>query len=129
MSGIVAKMNSYDDIIAGSGVDDKAISKAETELGIKFAEEYVEYLQHFGIAAVNGHELTGLGSSKRVDVLDVTLSKRGIMGDQMNDYYVIEELNIDGIIVWQSENGEIIVSTEDGNTQKAFSSLCEYISS
>ena len=117
-----------DDLFAGTGVSAGEIAEAEKTLNCKFAEEYRQYLREFGIAAVNGHELTGLSSAKRTNVVDVTLEERTREHYEPipDDWYVVEDANIDDIIVWQSEAGEIFQSGADGNF-KICASLVEYI--
>jgi hypothetical protein len=49
---------------------------AEKKLSVRFASEYADYLELFGIAAVNGHELTGLSSSALTNVIEVTKEEK-----------------------------------------------------
>lgn len=43
------------------------------------------------------------------------------------DLYVVEELQIDGIVIWQSETGMVFQTVMDGNTKEIYPSLAKYI--
>ena len=76
--------------------------------------------------ACNGHELTGLGASSRLNVVDVTLEERQRNLNISPDWYVIEQTNIDGMVIWQSETGEIYQAVNEAG-KKICGSLMEYI--
>lgn len=111
----------------GKGVEALEIIEAEEELNLLFADDYREYLLAFGIAAVNSHELTGLTSAERTNVVAVTLKNRAYTDDYKKDFYVIEEGNIDGLVVWQNRSGEIFVNCFGDEPEKIANSLAEYI--
>lgn len=110
--------------IAGSADD---ITKAEEKLKLSFSAEYKRYLLKFGFATYDGHEITGICKAKRLNVVDVTLSERSITPDVPANWYVIEQLNIDGIVIWQSTTGEIFQTTPNTKHKKICDSLAEYI--
>lgn len=91
----------------GTGVSDALIEKAEFMLNVRFSNDYKEYLRVHGTASVDGHELTGIHSSKRLNVVDVTLSEKKHKHDIPHDWYVVEQTHIDGIVIWQNEKGDI----------------------
>lgn len=106
----------------------EAIERAEKTLGLTFAEDYKEYLFHFGSVSCGGHELTGISKDKNLDVTAVTLKNL-----QQNPYidiplYVIEETHMDGIVIWQSPSGEVFQSGYQQAPVKTYASLMEYIS-
>lgn len=43
------------------------------------------------------------------------------------DLYVVEKLQIDGIVIWQSETGMVFQTVMDGNTKEINPSLAKYI--
>ena len=43
------------------------------------------------------------------------------------DLYVVEELQIDGIIIWQSEDGKVFQTVCNGKPEMINSSLADYI--
>lgn len=127
MTGIVNAFRLNPELFAGTGVSEKAISSAEEALKIKFSEEYHEYLSEFGTAALNGHELTGICESSRLNVINVTLSERNINPSAPSNWYVVEQANIDGIIIWQSSTGEVWQTAPNAPPIKLCESLCEYL--
>jgi len=126
MNSLVEYLQKHPDLLAGIGVSADAVRDAETKLSTSFSNEYRDYLLSFGIAALNGHELTGLGSSKRVNVVDVTLANRERYKGT-NQLYVVEEANIDGIVIWQSSAGEIYQTLLGEDPIKYAESLFEYV--
>ena len=102
------------------------IVKAENELQLKFSEEYKEYVLTCGAAIGSGHEFTGLTTSKRLNVVSVTQEERQYY-TVPSDWYVVEQLHIEGVVIWQSSNGEIYQSFPGREPIKLCNSLFEYI--
>ena len=109
-----------------SASDDK-ISEAENALSLHFSAEYNRYVSEFGFAVFENHDLTGICMAKRLNVVDVTVFEREINPDVPDDWYVIEQLNIDGIVIWQSSTGEIYQTAPNCEPKKICDSLAEYI--
>ena len=105
------------------------ILNCENKLGVKFADDYKTYLANYGEVIYYGHELTGIGPIKRLNVVDVTQEMRKFNPKVPREYYVVEETNIDGIVIWQNTTGEIFQSYPSGRIIKTFNSLLEYIQS
>ena len=124
---IIKILKQKSDLLHGKGVDQKTISKAESELGLTFADEYKEYLKEMAIAAYGGHELTGLTKSKRTNVVQVTQKKKKICPSVPMDWYVIEDANIDGIVIWQDEQGKIYKTLYDSEAVCIAFSLADFI--
>lgn len=112
------------DLLHGEGVSRKEIREAEKQLGLKFNSEYKEYLLNYGIAAYNGHEITGLSLDKRTNVVDCTLEE--LKEEYPKDIYVIERTGMDGVIIWQSIDGKIYYSSDNSPLTKYCESLSEY---
>ncbi|MDD3363278.1 MAG: SMI1/KNR4 family protein [Hespellia sp.] len=119
---IIDALNSKEDLIIGSGVSDLKIQEAEESLGLSFSKDYKEYLSVAGLAMCCGHELTGLGKSERLDVVQVTFQMKSLHKDIPNDWYVIENENMDGAAMWQDVKGRVYF-----NTKKEFDCLADYI--
>ena len=127
MGNIIKVIKDLPDVLTGNGVDESSIFEAEKNLSIEFSEEYKTYLKNFGIAACDGHELTGISKSKRTNVTDVTINNRKRSPHDMSDYYVIEESGIDDIVVWQKTNGIIYTTSYDSDVKELYKSLEEYL--
>ena len=124
---IIKILKQKSDLLHGIGVDQKTISEAERELGLTFADEYKEYLKEMAIVAYSGHELTGLTKSERTNVVQVTRKKKRISPSVPMDWYVIEDANIDGIVIWQDGQGKIYKTLYDSQAVCIASSLVDFI--
>ncbi len=111
-----------DESFLGNGVSEMEIKEAEEILGLKFAPDYVEYLKTVGLAMCDGHEFTGLRAPQRTDVVSVTKQMKELWGDIPEDWYAIENENMDGAAMWQDSKGNVYF-----NKKKEYSSLIEFI--
>ena len=127
MTGIIEKMKAYPDFCMFGSVLEESITEAETQLGVKFSDEYKTYISTFGIASMRGHEFTGICKSPRLNVINVTQSERKDHPDIPNDFYVIEQLNIDDVIIWQTQSGEVFQTVRGGKPQVIAVSLSAYL--
>ena len=115
-------------VLTGKAATAEEIIAAEKSLGLKFAEDYKEYLLTFGNIAYEGHELTGICKSKRLNVVDVTKKLRERIGVVPKTLYVIEETNYDGIVFWQNSKGIVYKSLGLSKPKKAYNSLEHFMS-
>ena len=116
------------DFIGSNGRSEEKILRAEATLGVHFAEDYHAYLKEIGLASFDGRELTGLTEDVRLDVVCVTKEQRKRVAQVPAGWYVIEEANIDGIVVWQDSDGTVYATQPKRKSQKIADSLLEYIS-
>ncbi len=103
------------------------IQKAERALELHFSKEYISYLTKYGYLIYDSHELTGICKAKRLNIVDVTLEERTCNPMIPMDWYVIEQANIDGIVIWQNAKGEIFQTMPNATPMKLCNSLAEYI--
>ena len=127
MKDIIEVLNSMEDFIHGKKAKESDIAKAESELGIKFSDDYRRYIKAFGCMAIGGREFTGISKLANYDVVSITISQRQYNTATPLDWYVIEQLNIDGIVIWQSPSGEIFQTYPNTEPKKISDSLTEYI--
>ncbi len=104
-----------------------AIEKAENQLGIRFADDYKDYLLAFGTASFNGRELTGICDSERLNVVSATEKARCFYHSFPYNVYVIEEMGFDNIIIGQDTSGNIYSFGPDETAKKIAGSLYEYL--
>ena len=128
MENIVAALKSMPDYIGSNGRTDEEIDLAEKHLGCTFAEDYRGYLAEIGLACFDGHELTGLTKTERLNVVTVTAEQRKLFGEMTSTWYVIEEANIDEIVIWQDAEGTIYETSPNSKAKKIADSLAEYLS-
>lgn len=126
MDGIIETLKNAPEYIGGAGRLNTEIENAEKQLGNEFAPDYKCYLKEIGLACFDGHELTGICKDTRLNVVDVTVAQRKQYPEACS-WYVIEETNIDGIVIWQSPTGAIYKTTLGIKAQKICDSMTEYI--
>lgn len=127
MQEIVTKIKNKAGFVALQGADEKTARSAEQTLGVKFADDYRQYVLAYGAASFEGHELTGVCSAPRLNVVEVTKEERSFADSIPQNWYVIEQTHIDGIVIWQAQSGEIYSSSPEHKPLKIFNSLCDYI--
>ena len=74
MESIIDMLKEKDCFCSLKGVTEDEIRVAEQTLGLSFAKEYRAYLQTFGLASFQGHELTGIIQSPRLSVVAQTVA-------------------------------------------------------
>ena len=114
-------------LLQGKPVSDSAITECEQKLSVKFSDDYKECVRQYGALSYYGHELTGVVSSPRLNVVDVTNEEKKVNSGLPNNWYVIEQTGMDGIVIWQADSGEIFQSFPTGAYKKICNSLAEYI--
>lgn len=124
---IIELINSKDNLIALSPLSMNEIKESEKILELKFNEEYKKYVSTFGAVVYDGHEITGVCKVTRLNVINTTKDERKYNKFVPKDWYVIESLGIDGIVIWQNEIGEIYQTIPNGSIKKIYDSLYEYI--
>ena len=113
--------------IGGVGLDE--VAKAESDLDVTFSDEYKDYLIEYGEATCLGHELTGICSNNRLNVVDVTEDAKQNGYHVPDGYYAIEDIHIDSMVFFQNAKGEIY-SIQPGNEPIfQYESLRDYLSS
>ena len=127
MKDIIELIYAMDNVIYGTEVPETEIQQAEKILGLSFSEDYHKYIKHFGCMSIDCREITGLSEQKNYNVVDVTLSQRQYNKNINNDFYVIEQLNIDNIVIWQSSSGEIYQTQSLNKPIKIYDSLYDYL--
>ena len=124
---ILELIGELDDFYYLDQPDEEKIEDAEFELGLRFADEYRDYVRAGGAICGGGIELTGITSFERLDVVSVTWREKRINPLIGNDMYVVEVVGIDGMVVLQNQRGEIFTAQPNVAPKKLFNSLLEYI--
>ena len=127
MSAVIDLIKSSLDYIGSNGRKEEEIDHAENMLRTHFAEDYRSYLKEIGLACLDGHELTGLTKISRLNVVSVTQERRKQFGKMVASWYVIEEIGVDGIIIWQSPDGTVYETYPNAEAKRLASSLLNYI--
>lgn len=127
MDKIVETLKGFPDYIGSNGRTEEEIEQAEKALSVSFAKDYRKYLKEIGLASFDGRELTGLTKTARLDVVLVTKEQRERFGQEVQSFYVVEEANIDGIVIWQNSDGDIYETAPNLKPKKIANSLSEYV--
>lgn len=127
MSTIINELNKKSHFYCEKGAPTESIENAEKKLGLKFADDFKEYLVTYGTVSCGGHELTGFSDDTAIDVVQATLRNLEKNQNVKIPLYVVEETHIDGIVIWQSESGEIYKTEYKGAPNKLYNSLTEYV--
>lgn len=98
---------SFGDFVSMDGASNDEIRKAQQELSVVFAEDYKEYLKEFGVASANGHDVTGIVKSKRLNVVEATKNAKLKNPNIPKELYLIEDVGIDQILTWQDAQGKL----------------------
>lgn len=107
---------------------DVSVLRAEERLKLTFNEEFRKYLLTYGQLSIGATELTGVDTVSYLDVVGVTEDERQYNSLVPENFYVIESLGVDGIIIWQSTKGAIYQTIPEGQPEKIFDSLEMYLS-
>lgn len=113
--------------VGGRGADVSSVEDAQKILGLLFSADYRSYLLAFGTMLCEGHELTGISSSARVDVVSVTQRARELEPQVPDDLYVIEDAAIDGILIWQDRKGTVWQTLPGRCPERIADSLIDYL--
>ena len=127
MSKLTEKMMKMESFKSRVPATKEQIANAEKSLGLSFAKEYKEYLAELGCASIYGHEFTGICKAARLDVVSVTTEQKNCIDGIPDDWYVIEETNIDGVVIWQNSCGKIYASAPKKLDEEIASSLADYL--
>lgn len=127
MKDIIEVINSMEEIVCGKAVKESEIEQAEKELGLKFSDEYHRYVKNFGCMAIGGREFTGISNLVNYSVITITVAQKHYNTSIPADWYVIEQLNIDGIVIWQATTGEVYQTSPNAEPIKLCNSMAEYI--
>jgi hypothetical protein len=127
MTGFLKALQEKNGFVSMVAATEEQIQNAQSQLGVLFSKEYRAYVNTFGIAAYEGHELTGIGKSSRLNVVNATLEEKEKNPNIPSDWYVIEQLHIDDVSIWQSGTGEVYQLVPGSAPVKICNSLVEYI--
>ena len=129
MESIISVIQKQPDLCTLRGASEEEIIQAEAVLGVAFADDYRQYVAAYGAASFGGHELTGVCISHRLSVIEVTIEERRANGTIPPGWYVVEQANIDGIVIWQSADGLIYQTGSGASCSNTHDSLVDYCKS
>lgn len=129
MSKIIEVINKLENLLPLKPASIEEVENVEIELALPLSEEYKDYLLEFGAIIADDVELTGIAKSKSRDVVQVTKREWEINNKIEHNLYVVENIGIDGIIIWQDGSGKVYESSPNHDAVKIADSLVEYLES
>ena len=69
-----------------------------------------------------------LSKGKRLNIIDATIEAKKINPNVPDGFYLIENLGIDHIMIWQNKNGELFQTVGNNTPEKIALTLMDYIS-
>ena len=71
--------------------------------------------------------MTGICDSPRLNVVEATLREKAENPNVPDDMYLLEQVGIENLTIWQNSKGEIFEVPYKGVPKKIYESLIEYI--
>ena len=127
MSKIIDVISNLENLLLLIPASMQDVENVEIELALPLSPEYKEYLLEFGAIIADDVELTGIAKSKNRDVIQVTKREWAANNKIKHDLYVVENVGIDGIIIWQDGSGKVYESRPNCGATKIADSLVEYL--
>ena len=127
MSKIINVINGLENLLPLKPALIEDVENIEIELALPLAEEYKEYLLKYGAIMADDVELTGVAKSKNRDVVQVTQREWVANNKIKHNLYVVENVGIEGIIIWQDGSGKIYESSPNNGAKQIANSLAEYL--
>lgn len=124
---IIQAINGLDHLCVLLPASPEAVNDAEQSLGLQFAADYKAYVQRFGAISACGIELTGVTTSRRLDVVAVTKKNRAMNSNIPPHMYVVEDMAIEGLVILQDATGSVYSAPPHGFPRKVFDSLADYV--
>lgn len=124
---IIEAINGLNHLCALLPATPSAVSEAEQALGLRFAPDYKAYVLQFGAISACGIELTGVTTSRRLNVVSVTKRNRVMNGNIPPNMYVVEDMAIDGLLILQDATGAVYSAPPHVVPCKVFDSLTDYV--
>lgn len=129
MSKIIEVIGQLDNLLTLKPASIEEVEDAEIELALPFAEEYKQYVLKYGAVLADDVELTGISKSKNRNVVHVTKREWEANPLIKHNMYVVENVGIDGIMIWQDSKGYIYESNPHQVANKIANSLADYLMS
>lgn len=129
MSKIIDAIEKLEKILPLKPATEEDVKNVETALELSLANDYKEYVCTYGAILADKVELTGIAKSKNRNVVQVTKKEWELNDKIEHNLYVIENIGIDGLIIWQDGSGKIYESRPNHRATKIANSLAEYLES
>lgn len=107
MSLITNKINTIPDLDSLKGCTDEQIKDAEKSLGMKFPQEYIDYVKAYGCISFGSYEWTGLNVKGRLNTVEATQQEMRDNPNFPDKCFVLENTGIDAKYIVVDEDGKV----------------------
>jgi hypothetical protein len=128
----VKRMSNIVDVIKSAGANfvggasNEMIEQAERKLNFKFPKEYKELVESLGVVSIGSQEIFGLGVEGYLNVVETTLEERKQYPELLDNYIVIQNLSMEGVLILLDDRGEVF-EFHNGKTKMITQSLVGYL--
>ena len=127
MSNIISTLKRLPGMENTAPASNDTICDAEKKLNLKFADDYRKYLATFGTVCSDLIAVSGLGGKSFSDVVNLTTKCQSVNEQIPNNFYVIEDVGVDGLVIWQDASGVVYQSVPLREPEKIHDSLSDYL--
>ena len=127
MTNIIETIHRLPDMEHAVPAGQDEILRAEHALGLRFAEEYRQYLSAFGAAWSDIIVISGILDAEDYHVVSLTQRMRSVNPDSPSTFYAIEDVGVDGLVIWQDHTGTVYQSIPNHPPVKIFDSLSAFL--
>jgi len=127
MSNIISVLKKLPGMEYLSPANEQDIKNAEANLNLKFADEYKEYLSSFGFVFSDIIAVSGICDDEDYEVVALTNKLRLINRHIPLDFYAIEDVGVDGLVIWQNQTGAIYQSVPHLEPVLIFNNLSDFL--
>ena len=113
-------------IESSGGVEKTIIEAAENELGFKFSDDFIEYLNVYGTVELNGSELFGLGVDGYRNIVRATNKEKSLSENFPSKCVVIYNMGINNLLILLGEDGCIYEYTPR-SINKIYNSFSQWV--
>ncbi|EIC96178.1 hypothetical protein HMPREF9970_1056 [Lachnoanaerobaculum saburreum F0468] len=107
MKSIIEKIKKIDKLYHVKGCTTSQVKEAQSELGLEFPEEFIDYVKEYGAISFYGTEWTGLNVNGYLNVVEATKQEREFNSEFPTDCFVLENQAIDGLITAVNNSGNV----------------------
>lgn len=127
MKEIIERIKEKTKLYHAAGCSVEQIIAAERQLGLRFSDEYRNYVLQYGAISFGAHEFTGLNVDAYIDVIAVTKQEREARDRFPLDCIVVQQLGIEGLILVQDEDGVVYQLDETDQRKYVADSFAAYL--
>lgn len=126
MADIVKMMKVIPNLNGIKGCTDQQIAEAEAELGLKFPQEYIDYVKEYGCIDFGATEWTGLNIKGRLNTVTATKQEQSVNPDFPKGCFVLEDIGIDARKIVVDSQGKVYMLQYEKVTA-LYKSISDYL--